>query len=438
MRKQPKILAGVVFGALILALGASCGGRSGGGNRNANANNADNNKDAPISVTSGKAVSREIPAFIKATGSLIADETSDVAPKVAGKIVDVAANVGQFITQGSVIAKIDDKDARLRLAEAKAGVTQAVAGVRQAEARLGLAPNGKFDSSTIPEVRAANATYEQRLAELRQAQTNEKRYRELVETGDVALITYETFRTARDTAQAQVNNAKQQLEAAVNTARLNNQAIVSAQAGVEAARTQVGTAEQALVDTVIRAPFSGYVSARPVAVGEFVTTGSIVATLLRANPIKIQLQVSEAEVGNISLGRGVSIEVDAYKDRRFAGTVTAVNPAIDPTSRSVVVEASIENNGNLLRSGMFATARITREGQSTGVFVPRAAVHPDQATQGYRVYVIVDGIVKQRTVQLGTEESDFYQVLEGVNADEIVATSNLEQLYEGAKVQIAQ
>lgn len=437
MWKQPKILAGVALGLLILAWGTSCGRSGGGGNRNANANTAGSGNDA-VPVTAAKSISREVPAVIQSTGSLIADETSDIAPKVAGKIVNVSANVGQFVTQGSVIAKIDDKDARLRLAEAKAGVTQAIAGVRQAEARLGLGPGGKFNSSTIPEVRAANSIYEERLAELRQSQANEKRYRELVETGDVAMITYETYRTARDTAQAQVNTAKQVLEGAVNTAKLNNQAIVSAQAGVEAARTQVGTAEQAVTDTIVRAPFSGFLSARPVAVGEYVSSASIVATVLRANPIKIQLQVSESEVSNISVGRGVSIDVDAYKDRRFAGTVTAINPAIDPASRSVVVEASIENNGNLLRSGMFATARITREGQSTGVFTPRASVFTHPPTQSYRVFVIEEGIIKLKVVQLGTEESEYIQILTGLDADETVATSNLDKLHEGARVQVQQ
>ena len=426
----------MALSVIVLVLGVSCGGSGrGGGNRNTNANSAQTG-DAAIAVTVGKAVSREIPAFIKATGSLIADETSDIAPKVAGKVVNVYANVGQFVGQGSVIAKIDDKDARLQLAEARAGVTQAIAGVRQAEARLGLGVNGKFNASTIPEVRAANATYEQRVAELRQAEANERRYRDLVQTGDVAMITYETFRTARDTAQSQVNNAKQQLEGAVNTAKQSNQAIVSAQAGVEAARAQVGTAEQALTDTVIRAPFSGFISARPVAVGEFVTSSNSVATILRSNPIKIQMQVPEADVGNISIGRGVSLEVDAYRDRKFAGTVSAVNPAIDPASRSVMVEASIENNSNLLRSGMFATARITREGQSTGVFVPKSAVYNDKPTQSYRVFVIQEGIAKLKVIQLGTEEGDFYQILDGLAAEETVATSNLDQLYEGAKVQV--
>ena len=124
----------------------------------------------------------------------MADETSDIAPKIAGKVANVSANVGQFITQGAAIAKIDDSDARRELAGAQARVKQAVAGVRQAEARLGLEPNGRFNASIIPEVRSAGAAYEQAVAELKQAEANEKRYRELVETGDVSMIAYETYR----------------------------------------------------------------------------------------------------------------------------------------------------------------------------------------------------------------------------------------------------
>ncbi|MBA2493782.1 MAG: efflux RND transporter periplasmic adaptor subunit [Acidobacteria bacterium] len=400
-----------------------------------NANNNQGSTEAPTAITVDKAISREVPAVIQTTGSLVADETSDIAPKVAGKVVNIYANVGEFVGRGSVIAKIDDKDARLRLAEAQAGVKQAQSAVRQAEVRLGLSANGTFNSSTIPEVRAANANYEQVLAELRQAEANEKRYRDLVETGDVAMITYETYRTNRDTARARVNAAKQQLEAAVNAAKLNNQAIKGAQAAVEAAQTQVATAQQAVTDTIIRAPFSGFISERPTAVGEYVTSSTPVATILRTNPIKLQMQVAESDVPYVSIGKAVSLEVDAYKDRRFGGTVTAINPAIDPTSRSAVVEAQIENGDNALRSGMFVTARIIRQGGNIGIFVPKSAVYDDQSTQSYRVFVIQEGVAKLRVVQLGTEENDFVQILSGVNADETIATSNLKQLYEGAEVQ---
>ena len=83
---------------------------------------------------------------------------------------------------------------------------------------------------------------------------------------------------------------------------------------------------------------------------------------------------------------------------------------------------------------MFAQAKINREGGSKAVFVPKAAVHNDQSTQAFRVFVIVDGIAKLKTVQIGIEENGFIQIVTGVEPDQIVATSNLEQLYEGAKV----
>ncbi|CAN5776029.1 efflux RND transporter periplasmic adaptor subunit [soil metagenome] len=436
-----------IFKITLLLLAVSFGIACGRSNAEIENQNVTENETV-INVTVTKAESREVPAYIPATGSLVADETSDIAPKVAGKVVNIYADVGDFITRGNTIAKLDEQDARLRVAEAQANVKKAQAAVRQAEARLGLSPNGTFNSSTIPEVRTAAAGVEQAQAELRQAEANlrqaeanEKRYRELVETGDVAVITYETYRTARDTAraardtaQARVNSAKQQIEAAVNFAKQNNQAIKSAEADVEAARTQVATAQAAVADTIVRAPFSGYISERATAVGEFVTSSSVIATILRSNPIKVQMQIAEADVPYISIGRGVSVQVDSYKDRSFGGSVTAINPAIDPVSRAATVVAQIENNDNALRTGMFATAKIVREGGSIGIFVPRVAVYRDEATQNYRVFVIEENVAKLKVVQIGTTENDFIQILSGVNADETVATSNLDKLYEGAKV----
>ncbi|HEY0375832.1 MAG TPA: efflux RND transporter periplasmic adaptor subunit [Pyrinomonadaceae bacterium] len=389
---------------------------------------------APVAVTTSKAVARQVPAYVQATGSLSANETSDVAPQTSGQVIATPVGVGAFVRQGAVIARLNDRDARLRLQQAQAGVQQALAGVRQAEARLGLRPGGSFDASVIPEVRTASANLEQAQAELRLAEANERRYRELVETGDVAVSAYDQYRTQRDTARARVNSARQQLETEINTARTSNQAIQSAEAGVASARSQVAIAQKAVTDTTVRAPYAGYVSSRPVAVGEYVTPASAVATVLRTNPIKLQLQVAEAVAPFITQGMGVSLEVEAYGDKKFAGVVSAVNPAIDPASRAATVEVEVENADNALRVGMFATARIVRPGASTSVFVPRAAVFGDQNTQSYRVFVIQGDVAKLRVVQIGTEEGDTVQILSGVNADETVATSNLEQLYEGARV----
>jgi multidrug efflux pump subunit AcrA (membrane-fusion protein) len=433
LRKIRRRAPALIF---ISAFAVSCGSSAGGGgsNRNGAAAPGSESKQAPIAITVAKSEGRSVPSTLSATGSLTANETSDIAPKVAGKIANVSVNVGQFVSQGTVIAKIDDTNARMQLASAQASVRQSEAAVRQAEVRIGLAPNGRFDASTIPEVRAANANYQQAVAEQKQAESNEQRYRELIESGDVAMVAYEQYRTARDTARSKTANARDQLDVAVNTARQNNQAIASAKAAVDASQQLVIQAQQGITDTVIRAPFPGYISNRPTAVGEYVTSASIVATILRSNPIKAQIQVAEADVPSITIGRGVSAEVDAFKDRKFAGTVSAVNPAIDPSSRSAVVEALIENGDNSLRSGMFVTVQITREGGTAGVFVPTSAVFSDKTTQSYRVFVIQDAVAKLRVVQLGGEENGFYQILDGVGADETLAVSNVDQLFEGAAV----
>lgn len=429
-----KMLSLVIAAALF---SAACGNKN-SKNSNANANAEAARDDTPVTITTDKVVAREVPAFIQATGSLIADETSDVASQVSGQIISTPVNIGSFVRQGEVLARLDDRNAQLQLKQNQASVAQAQTAVVQAQARLGLSANGNFQASAIPEVRAANANYEQLLAEQKLAEVNEKRYRDLVETGDVAMSLYDQYRTTRDTARAKTNNAKQQLEAALNTARESNEAIKGAQAAVDTARAQIAVAQKAINDTTIRAPYSGFISSRPIAVGENVSATSIIATLIRSNPIKAQLRVDEGEVPNIAIGTGISIEVRAYPDRKFAGTVTAINPSLDEASRAATVEGLIENGDNALRSGMFATGRIIRSGGSQGFFVPRSAVYSDQTTQSYRVFVIQEGVAKLRVVQLGTEENNTVQILSGINADETVATSNLEQLFEGAKVQIAQ
>jgi multidrug efflux pump subunit AcrA (membrane-fusion protein) len=387
-----------------------------------------------VAVTTTKAIAREVPSYIQSTGTLVADETSDVASQVSGQVIATPVNIGAFVRQGSVIARLNDRDARLRLQQAQGGLKQAVANVRQAEARLGLTPGGRFDSSTIPEVRAAAATYDQAVAQLRLAEANEQRYRDLVVTGDVAQSVYDQYRTTRDTARAQVSNARQQLEAAINTARQSNEAIRTAEGAADSARSQVAIAQKEVNDTTIVSPYAGFISNRPIARGEYVTPSSIIATVLRTNPIKLELLVPEAEAPHITQGMGVSLEVDAHKDRKFSGQVAAVNPAIDPVSRSATIEVTVENGDNALRSGMFATAKIMHKGGATAVFVPRSAIFSDQNTQSYRVFVIDGDIAKLRVVQLGTDEGDTVQILAGVNADEVLATSNLAQLYEGARV----
>lgn len=387
-----------------------------------------------VSVSTSPAVSQQVAAYIQATGSFAADETSDVAPETSGQVVATPVDVGAFVSQGAVIARLDDRDAHLRLQQSEAAERQAAAAVRQAQERLGLGKGGAFNADEVPEVRAARQNYEAAEAQARLADTNAQRYARLVDTGDVSRSVFDQARTQAETARAQANAARQQLEVALNVARQSNVGISQAQAQLDAARSQSALARKAVADSVVKAPFAGYISDRPTAVGEYVTPASKIATLLRTNPIKLRLQLPEADAGRVQSGMPVVATVSAYPDREFAGKVSVINPAIDPVARTVTVEVDMNNPGNVLRPNMFATGRIMQPGGAMGVFIPREAIIKDAATGSARAYVVEGDTARLRVVQAGEESGGLVRIASGVNAGEAVATNNLDQLFDGAQV----
>jgi multidrug efflux pump subunit AcrA (membrane-fusion protein) len=390
---------------------------------------------APIAVATAPATEQEMAAYLQVTGSFVADEVSDVAPETAGQVVATPVDVGAFVNRGAVIARLDDRDARLRLQQAQAAEQQAAAGLRQAQARLGLSPEGKFNAQAVPEVLAARQNYESAEAQAKLAEAEAQRYANVLESGDISRSLYDQKRAQAESARAQANAAREQLEVVRNTARLNNQGIASAEAALAQSRAQVALAQKAVNDTVIKAPISGHISDRPAAVGEFVTTAAKIATIQRINPIKLQLQLPEADAGRVRQGLAVSVSVAAYPERQFTGRVRAINPALDPASRSVVVEVELPNANTLLRPNMFANARIDRPGGIQGTFVPASAVMMDEATNSARVFVIKEGKARVRVVQPGEQQEQQVRIVSGLEAGEVVATSNLEKLFDGVSVE---
>ena len=122
----------------------------------------------------------------------------------------------------------------------------------------------------------------------------------------------------------------------------------------------------------------------------------------------------------------------AWPDKNFAGRVARIAPNVSATSRTMTVEAEIENSGNALKPGQFATVRILQERAEPAVLIPARAVMNEAGVN--RVYVIKDGHAEQRLVQTGQTEGDLIEIRNGVAADEQVATSNLQQLTDGIVV----
>jgi RND family efflux transporter MFP subunit len=277
-----------------------------------------------------------------------------VASEVSGRVVETPVDVGQYVKKGAVLVRLQGVDAGLRLDEARANVARAEAALKLADSQDAL------------------------------AQTTAERYMALLATGDVS-------RTVADQAKTQAETSRQ----TVNTAR----------ASVAQARAQLALAEKAVADVIVQAPFDGYISLRRVSLGEWVQPSTPVVTLLKIDPLRLQLTIPAVQAGEISKNQSVTATVDAYPGRVFTGTITAVNPAITPESRSLLVEARVPNHDAVLKPGMFAVASIDQDRTTRSLFVPRQAVVEDVNTNSWRVFVVEkDNRARLRVVQLAARQ----------------------------------
>jgi len=371
-----------------------------------------------VEVTTAAAISRELPSFFEATGSLAGDEQTDVAPQTAGKVVEVGVDIGSAVRRGQMIVRLDDSELKLHVTQSQAQVEQAKAAVRQAEEKIGLRSGQAFDPSRVAEVAAAKVN-------LDLAEKNLKRAEKLIESGDVSRSFYDQQRAQRD-------QLKEQYDVAIAQARQNF-------AGVDVARTNVANAEAALAlarkslsYAFIPAPIDGFVSERTADLGEYVSPTQKVATIVRINPLRVRIDIPEQAISEVKVGQSVSATTSAWPDKSFSGHIARIAPNVTANSRTLTVEAEIENGSGALKPGQFATVRILQPRPVAAVLVPARAVVSDAGVN--RIYVIKNGHAEQRLVQLGQTEGDLVQVKTGVAADEKVATSNLEQLGDGVPV----
>jgi RND family efflux transporter MFP subunit len=410
-----KFVALILVLVAVSAFVASCGGSKANVRKEEPADNA---QPIAVEVTTAAAIKRDLPRFFEATGSLAGDQQTDVAPQTSGKVVAVGVDIGTYVKRGQMLVRLDESELKLRVDQAAAQLEQAKAAVRQAEEKIGLRPGQAFDPNRVAEVAAARVA-------LDLAEKNLRRAEKLIESGDVSRSFYDEQRARRD-------QLKEQYDVAVAQARQNYAAVDVARTNVANAEAQLALARKNLSYANIPAPIDGYVTERTADLGEYVSPQQKVATIVRTNPLRIRIDIPEQAIPEVRVGQSVSINTSAWPDKNFAGRVARIAPNVSATSRTLTVEAEIENNSNALKPGQFATVRILQERAAPAVLIPARAVVNEAGVN--RVFVIKNGHAEQRLVQTGQTEGDLIEVKSGVAADEQVATSSLEQLSDGIAV----
>lgn len=421
------ILAITVLTAVLTAFG--CGSKTASSNANAN------NQPTTIDVTTTQAVTRPIPTYFEATGNLASDAQTDVAPVVAGKVLEVNFDVGSYVTKGSVMVRLDPRDAQIRLEQAEAQVVQqrravdtAVAALRQAQIRLGLKDGQSFNIETFSQVKSVNANLV--LAEKELARTQR-----LFDSGDVSRSILDQRRATRDALLGQLDEARSNAAVAVKAINSAEAQVAAAKSAITTAETQVQQARKAVADTAIYAPISGYVSERTADPGEYLSPAAPntkIGTIVRTSSLRMRIDVPEQSIGKVAVGQGISLQTSAYPDRNFAGTVVRILPNVNVTARTLVVEAEVANGEGLLKPGQFATVRITQSKPEPAIMIPATAVKAEGDIN--KVYIVKDGAAREVLVQTGLLENGMIQIKTGIAEGDVVATSNVGTLFDGVLV----
>jgi len=208
-----------------------------------------------------------------------------------------------------------------------------------------------------------------------------------------------------------------------------------------AAQAQVSAQQALMAEKIIKAPFDGTIGIRQVDIGQYLPAGTNIVTLQQLNPLFMDFYVPQQALAYLATGQAVQVSVDAFPDKIFTGTISAINAAVDTATRTVQVRATIGNDGLLLRPGMYATATVNTGAPQQLITLPQTAITYNP--YGDTVYVVHHGtghdgkpalIANQTFVTLGDTRGDQVAVTKGVAPGDIVVTAGQLKLQNGAAV----
>ncbi len=363
----------------------------------------------PLEVRVSPVTARQIQRIVEAVGTLFPFDEVVVSAEIEGPVHRVDVDLGDPVQQGQVLALISEEEQRYL-------VTQTEAQLRQALERLGLKSETEKvrDIRQTPEVRRAEA-------ELFDAEQRFKRVRELVDQGvgsrqdlDQAEARFKALVAGYDSTMVQTRNLVQDVE--------RYKAVLDLQ-------------RKKLRDTTVRAPFAAFVKERQVTVGQYVRPNTPLFALVKIDPIRLRAEIPERMAPWVKVGQTAEVAVEAYENRIFLGKVWRISPTVDPTKRTFIVEALVENPAGELKPGSYARARVKTSRFDEVRLVPVLAVN--YVLGSNKVFVVRNQQVEAREVRLGDRFDQDVEILDGVKEGEQVATTQVARLDTGSKVRVA-
>lgn len=399
-----------------------------------------------VAVKAVAVVQQDVPRTTVQPATVHAYYEAEIHARATGYIKELQADIGDYVDAGAVLAVIDVPEmqkqhetieARIARFEAEqqraeAGVELASANVRSVEAKLDQAKSelNRADASLV----AAEAEF--------------KRTQDLVERQSLERRMLDEVRKKRDSQLANKEAVSSAITAAEADVAVSKAQQVSAEADVRAAESETAIARRQLEELEVlieyaelKAPFAGVVTRRTVDPGDLVRQDSpdrgALFVVSHIEKVRVRMPVPEADAASVNVGDAVSLRFPSFPNEdALTATVSRVSGSLDPSTRTMLVEAELPNPQQKLLPGMFGQATITLATKTAANMLPARAVRFDESGNAY-VYVLgQDETVSVVDVTTGMDDGRSIEILAGVTAGQKVVDANLKRLVDGQRVKL--
>ncbi|MGD0152691.1 MAG: efflux RND transporter periplasmic adaptor subunit [Thermacetogeniaceae bacterium] len=347
-----------------------------------------------VAVTTATAANQELLTTLDLSGVLVPVQSANIASQISGQVASLGFQAGSAVKAGDILMTLDTAILSAQLASAEAGLQSAEAAVEASKSQA---------SVTKITLDAAQKSYD--------------RTKSLFDAGAASQSQLDDATDKLDTATAQYENAagpaQDQAQAAVSTAQAN-----------------VRNLSVQLSHATIRSPLDGVLTSQNVSVGEVVSPGVAVISVVDASSLKLKSTVSQDILPLLANGQGMDVTIDSFPGSSVKGAISCIGPIAVSTGEMFPIEVTIKNDGKLM-AGLSAHA--TMAAHASGIVVPSAAVVHSNGTS--YVFVVKDGMASKRLVNIGLKSDQGTLILKGLAAGERVAITNVSALTDNMPVE---
>ena len=379
-----------------------------------------------VSVKVAKAEQGTIAAQVIAVGTIWPREKADLGAKISAQIKKMALLKNKVVRAGEVIAVLESRDLQAQRAEAVAALNQA-----RAEER-------SLVTGTIPKTNAEDqkALMDAR-AKVNNARTTYDRRRVLYEKGGISKKDLEGSQLELTTAEDELRLQEQTVTLRGRSLNPNDRALAAAKTAE--AEQHLATLDAQLAYATIRSPITGIVTDQYQYEGEFASAGGKLVTIADTSTVIVKAPFSDTVASQLKAGDAASVVPTDTSAEEMKGQITLLSRSSDATNRTVEVWVTLANGAGKLRANGAAQVTVFANSKNDAIVVPAAAVTLEASNADEGTVMVVDArnIAHEKKVTVGIRAADRIEIIEGLQAGDIVVVEGNFALPDGTKVEIA-